>query len=75
MELFKAENCAPCSNLSQWMESQNIEVPTTTLTFEKLREGEFPFKTVPSLVLDDGSVVSGFPQIRLHLSKRGTNGQ
>ena len=70
MILYKAEQCAPCKRLGEYIERTGIEVETVTLTFEALRAGEFPFRTVPSLVKEDGSVISGFPQIRLYLSKK-----
>lgn len=72
MKLYKADNnkCAPCAKLSQFIEDNHIEVTTEVITFESLRRGDFPFKVVPSLVLDDGSVISGFPQIRLKLSQK-----
>jgi len=70
MMLFKAEGCPPCKKLGEYIENAGIEVETTTLTFDELRTGKYPFKTVPSLVKDDGEVISGFPQIRLYLSKK-----
>jgi len=68
--LYKAQGCKPCENIALYIDKANISVNTKELSFEELRKGEYPFKTVPSLVLGDGSVISGFPQIRLYLSKK-----
>lgn len=71
-KLYKAKDdeCAPCAKLSSYIKDTGIEVDTTVITFESLRRGDFPFKVVPSLVLEDGSVISGFPKIRLKLSQK-----
>lgn len=68
--LYKAQGCKPCENLALYLDKAGIPIDTKELSFEELRKGEYPFKTVPSLVLGDGSVISGFPQIRLYLSKK-----
>ena len=68
--LYKAQGCKPCENLALYIDKAGISTNTKELSFEELRKGEYPFKTVPSLVLVDGSVISGFPQIRLYLSKK-----
>lgn len=70
MILYKAKDCAPCQRLSEYLDKAGIEVDIELLTFESLRKGNYPFRTVPSLVLEDGSVLSGFPQIRLYLSNK-----
>lgn len=70
MKLFKAKDCVPCAHLGEYIKNNDIKIPTELLSFEELRAGKFPFKQVPSLVLDDETVISGFPQIRLWLSKR-----
>ena len=70
MKLFKAEQCAPCKRLGEYIKKNGIEIETETLTFESLRAGKYSFRTVPSLVLEDGAVISGFPQIRLYLSTK-----
>lgn len=72
MKLFKALKCAPCQKLQDYIDKNNIEIDTVTVSFDALRAGNYSFRTVPSLVLQDGSdtVISGFPQIRLYLSKK-----
>jgi glutaredoxin len=72
MHLYKAKDdeCSPCAKLSQYIKDNSVQVDTTVITFESLRRGDFPFKVVPSLVLDDGSVISGFAPIRLKLSQK-----
>ena len=69
MKVYKANGCKPCSKLAEYISNNNLEVPTEVITFDSLRRGDYPFSTVPSLVLDDGSVISGFLQIRIKLSQ------
>jgi hypothetical protein len=67
MQLYKAVGCKPCERLSEFISNNNLDVPTKVITFGSLRKGEYPFSVVPSLVLDDGSVISGLVPIRLKL--------
>ena len=71
MKLFKApsEQCVPCKKLEEYINKNDIKIDTVIMSFDELRSGNFKFSTVPSLVLDDDTVISGFPQIRLFLSK------
>ena len=67
MLLYKTDNCPFCVRLNDWMEKSNIEVDIEVTTIEALRAGMHPFKTVPSLVLENGTVIDGFLNIRLYL--------
>ena len=68
--LYKGPNCAPCARLQEYLDDKDIKPPTLELSFDDLRAGNYSFRTVPSLVLESGEVISGFPKIRLFFSKR-----
>lgn len=64
MKLFVGKNCMPCKMLKQWLADNKIEVPQL-IAEDNMQEAQAAgVKALPTLVLDDGSTLQGFDNIK-----------
>ena len=64
MKLFVGKNCMPCKMLKQWLVDNKIEIPQL-IAEDNMQEAQAAgVKALPTLVLDDGSTLQGFDNIK-----------
>ena len=64
MKLFVGKNCMPCKMLKQWLADNKIEIPQL-IAEDNMQEAQAAgVKALPTLVLDDGSTLQGFDNIK-----------
>lgn len=64
MKLFVGKNCVPCKMLKTWLAENSVEVQQLVAEDNMQEAQEAGVKTLPSLVLDDNSVIQGFDNIK-----------
>nr|DAM10423.1 MAG TPA: TRX family protein [Caudoviricetes sp.] len=63
MQLFVGKHCIPCKNLKARLQEENIVVEQIIAEENQELAKKFNVKVLPTLVLDDGSLVKGGDEI------------
>lgn len=72
MRLFVGKTCIPCKKLKEWLATEGIEVPQVVVDDNMDEAEELGIKSLPTLVLDDGTLVKGSENIMTYF--KGGNG-
>ena len=68
MKLVVGISCGPCKMLKDWMKENNIEVEQIVAEENKETVMAAGVRSVPSLILDDGTVIGGIENIKEKLN-------
>jgi len=68
MKLFVGKNCIPCKMTKKWLIDHEIEVDQVVAEDNVLEAQTAGVKALPSLVLDNGTVIQGYDNIKAHFS-------
>ena len=69
MKLMVGQNCSPCTMLKTWLQEQNIEVEQIMAEENMSLAQELGIRSVPTLILDDNSLIMGIELIKEHFKK------
>lgn len=64
MKLFVGKTCIPCKELKKWLSEKNIEIEQIVADDNMEEAIKAGVKVLPSLILDDSSVISGKDNIK-----------
>lgn len=70
MDLFVGKNCIPCKNLKAWLKESNIEVNQIVAEDNIDLAKEKGVRVLPTLVLDDNSIVKGADNIKEYFENK-----
>lgn len=65
----KKNGCMPCEQLTRWMCENSIQLETKYVEDEMSYCLSIGIRSMPSLVLDDGTIIPTFEKVKEYLQK------
>lgn len=69
MRVVVGANCIPCKQLKQWLAEQNFEIEQIVAEDNMELAQELGVRALPTLVLDDNTLIKGSEAIMEYLKK------
>ena len=69
MKLMVGEHCMPCKELKAWLDENNIQVEKILASENMELATQLGVKSLPTLILDDNTLIKGGEAIKEYFSK------